>query len=170
MTATERYVTVLSQLKAGDLGLLRTHTGKGLDESTSGFDLFAGLWWPLRKESQRAPRRSVAWLIAKLYASRPVTHVPGEEHRLARLLGREFRRLPPGGGERFRQRFDKLLGLPLSLIEPALQRALACIATIKPGLDWVRLTDDLSRWEREATRLGWAEQFLHTNKGEANAD
>ena len=86
MTATEQYVEVLTRLKSGELGLLRTHAGQGLDESVEGFDLFAGLWWPLRAQTQRAPRREVAWLVAKLYAFQPLEHSPGET--LARQLGR----------------------------------------------------------------------------------
>ena len=60
MTATEQYIEVLTHLKSGDLGLLRTHSGQGLDETVGGFDLFAGLWWPLRQKNERAPRREVA--------------------------------------------------------------------------------------------------------------
>ena len=86
MTATEQYIQVLTRLKSGELGLLRQHAGRGLDESVEGFDLFAGLWWPLRAQNQRAPRRAVAWLVAKLYAFRPVEHSPGET--LAYQLGR----------------------------------------------------------------------------------
>ena len=48
MTATEQFIGVLTDLKTGELGLLRVHAGQGLDESVVGFDLFSGLWWPLR--------------------------------------------------------------------------------------------------------------------------
>ena len=78
MTPTEQYVKVLANLKSGELGLLRKHAGRGLDESVEGFDLFAGLWWPLRARNQCAPRREVAWLIAKLFAFRCVAHSPGD--------------------------------------------------------------------------------------------
>ncbi|MFA6221114.1 MAG: type I-E CRISPR-associated protein Cse2/CasB [Desulfomonilaceae bacterium] len=161
MSATDQYVEALTHLKAGELGLLRTHAGLGLDESVDGFDLFAGIWWPLREKNERAPRREVAWLIAKLYAFCPIMHSPGDY--FACQLGlcqpndeRERRR--------YQGRFDQLLLLPIGLIEPALHLALDNIASKSPRVDWVKLTDDLSIWERERTRLRWAEQFLQINE------
>ncbi len=162
MTATEQYIKVLTDLKTGELGLLRTHAGQGLDESVDGFDLFAGLWWPLRANNQRAPRRKVAWLIVKLYAFRQIPHSPGE------TLGCQLRRCQPVKDpekKRFAQRFDRMLILPLDKIEPALQWGLDLLASKDLKLDWVRLTDDLSIWERESTRLKWAEEFLRTMEG-----
>jgi CRISPR type I-E-associated protein CasB/Cse2 len=161
VSATEQYIDVLARLKAGELGLLRTHAGQGLDESVDGFDLFSGLWWPLRQKNERAPRRPVAWLIAKLYAFRPLEHSPGD------TLARQLRQCQPNmdpAKEHFRQRFDRMLVLPLDAIEPALQWALDRVASGNKKLDWVRLTDDLSIWERETTRLKWAEQYLGTDE------
>ena len=164
MSATEDYIKVLTRLKSGDLGLLRTHAGKGLDETVDGFDLFAGLWWPLRQKNQRAPRREVAWLVAKLYAFRPIAHSPGD------LLARQLRRCQPNSDptakakERFAQKFDRILVLPLGKIEPALQWALGVVASRDLKLDWVKLTDDLSIWARESKRLEWAQQFLGTDE------
>lgn len=163
MTSTEQYIKVLTNLKSGDLGLLRTHAGQDLDESVDGFDLFAGLWWPLRKKNQSAPRREVAWLVAKLYASCPIEHSHGE------ALACQIRRCQPTekkARKRFRQKFDEMLTLPLGKLEPALRGALGVIASKNMNLDWVRLTDDLSLWERESTKLRWAKQFLNTNKGD----
>lgn len=164
MTATEQYINVLTCLKSGDLGLLRTHAGKGLDNTVGGFDLFAGLWWPLRQKNERAPRREVAWLVAKLYAACPIPPFPGKT--LARQL-RKCRPSSPGEQEHFEQRFDRMLALSVAEIEPALWWALDLVSsTREPGLDWVKLTNDLSLWERESTRLQWAEQFLNVEKGE----
>lgn len=159
MTATLQYIQRLQGLKPGDLGLLRIHAGQPLDESVAGFDLFAGLWWPLRQASQRAPRRAVAWLIAKLYAFRPIPQSAGDT--LARQLGRCTR--DPANRGRPQQKFDDLLLLPLDKIEPALQWALGLLAENDLRVDWVKLTDDLSLWERESTRLKWAEDFLEAN-------
>lgn len=162
MTATEQYLNILTSLKTGELGLLRTHAGQGLDESLEGFDLFTGLWWPLRQKNQAAPRREAAWLIAKLYASRPLEHSPGE------TLACQLRRCQPNeerAKERFRQKFDEMLSLPLNNIEPSLRWALDLLGSKDMRIDWVKLTDDLSIWEREKTRLTWAEEFLNTNKG-----
>lgn len=155
ITPTEEYIDLLTRLKPGDLGLLRTHAGQGLNESVHGFDLFAGLWWPVQNKSQFAPRREVAWLVAKLYASCLVSHSSGDS------LARQLRRCQPvKDSERFRQRFDRMLMLPLDKIEPSLRWALGTIAAESNKLDWVKLTNDLSIWERETTRLKWAEEFL----------
>ena len=161
MSATDQYIDVLTRLKSGELGLLRTHAGQGLDESVDGFDLFSGLWWPLRKDSPRAPRREVAWLIAKLYAFRRIEHSPCD------TLARQVRGCQPNkdpAKKRFRQSFDRMLVLPLDRMEPALRWALGRVASSRGKLDWVKLTDDLSFWEREATRLRWAEQYLETDE------
>jgi len=159
MTATEQYIRVLTNLKSGELGLLRTHAGQGLDQTVDGFDLFTGLWWPLRQKNERAPRREVAWLIAKLYASCPI---PQSEDTIACQL----RRCQPSNeSDKIRfERFDRMLILPLSQIEPALRWALDLLASRNLGVDWVKLTDDLSAWERESTRLKWAQQYLEERK------
>jgi CRISPR type I-E-associated protein CasB/Cse2 len=157
----QHYIKTLERLKAGDLGLLRTHAGQGLDESVDGFDLFAGIWWPLRQKNERAPRREVAWLVAKLYAFCPMPHSPGD------TLAHRLRQCQPNkdpAKERFGQMFDRMLILPLDRIEPSLRWALAIVATNSRKLDWVKLTDDLSQWEREKTRLEWANQFLEMNE------
>ena len=172
MSATEEYIERLECLKPGELGLLRTHAGQRLDESVEGFDLFTGLWWPLREKSQKAPRREVAWMIAKLYAFRPIPC------RADLTLARQLRTCEPKDAkddrakQRFREKFDELLTLPLGSMEPPLRWALDELRLLKSvGVDWVKLTDDLSIWERESTRLRWAEQFLRTDeKGEDHAD
>ena len=165
MTATDEYIDALTRLKPGELGLLRSHAGQGLDESVDGFDLFAGLWWPLRQKNERAPRREVAWLIAKLYAFAPIpsAHLPDGKHTLARQL----RRCQPHKEDAirgFQQQFNQMLALPLSGMETALQWALGQFKGTDCKLDWVKLTDDLSRWENEQTRLDWAEQFLEIER------
>ncbi len=154
---TEKFIATLRRLKSGDLGLLRTHAGQGIDESVEAFDLFSGLWWPLRQRNQRAPRREVAWLIAKLFAACPVPQA--RDSTLAQQL-RECQPSEERGKERFQQRFDRMLMLPLGEMEPALRWAIERIASGGRRLDWVKLTDDLSMWERESTRLKWAKQFL----------
>ena len=165
-TATEQYIDVLTGLKPGALGLLRTHASRRPDESVDAFDLFTGLWWPVRKKNPRAPRREVAWLIAKVYAFCPVPHSGGE------TLASQLRWCQPGQEEarkRFQQKFDQMLLLPLDHMESALRWALALIASSRRKLDWVRLTDDLSIWERECTRLRWAQEFLGKGKGGSHA-
>jgi CRISPR type I-E-associated protein CasB/Cse2 len=162
VTPTEQFIGALMGLKAGELGLLRTHAGQGIDESVEGFDLFSGLWWPLRQKNERAPRRAVAWLIAKLYASYPIPHAARDA--LAQTLGQcQPRDEEPR--ERFRRKFDEILLLPLESIEPALRWAVGIIASNGKPIDWAILTDDLSIWERETIRLRWAGEFLKTYDG-----
>lgn len=162
MTPTEQFIQTLGGLKLGDLGRLRQCAGLPLHNSVAGFDLFSGLWWPLRQRSQRAPRREVAWLVAKLHAFRAIPQ--SAENNLPAILG-AFARAEDRAAAGRRRSFDRLLTTPLSQIEPALQRALAIVGQAvdngrTAGLDWARLTDDLSVWEREATRLKWAKQYL----------
>ena len=159
MSPTEQYIDVLTRLKAGELALLRTHAGQGLDESVQGFDLFAGLWWPLRQQKGGPPpRREVSWLIAKLYAFSPIPQSPGD------TLAGQLRLCRADQNDRLEQRFDRMLILPINRIEPALQWAIGCIASSSRKLDWVQLAKDLSMWECESTRLKWAEEFLGDNK------
>lgn len=157
MKPTERYIEVLQNLKSGDLSLLRAHVEQGLDTSSQGFDLFAGLWWPLREKNQRAPRREVAWLIAKLYAFRPIPHSDNSH------IAYELRSYEPHE-ERARQsylnRFDRMLEASLRRIEPHLQWALNVLDVNDSKLDWVKLTDELSIWERESTRMKWVKKYL----------
>ena len=97
----------------------------------------------------------MAWLVAKLYAFCPMPQSDGAT--LASQLGNPHPGEDCAGKQ---QRFDELLLLPLSQIEPALQWALPVIAKNGGRLDWVRLTDELSRWERDHTRTKWAKEFL----------
>jgi len=167
VSQTLKYIQALQRLKQGDLGLLRTHSSKGLDESVDAFDLFAGLWWPLRQKSQFAPRREVAWLVSKLYAACPLAHIAGNlfAQQLARCQPHEEK-----ARRRFLQHFDLVLRTPLRKLEPDMQWGLNRIRERKGSLDWVKLTDDLSYWERQSTRRQWAEQFVHFNTGETDAN
>jgi CRISPR type I-E-associated protein CasB/Cse2 len=183
MSQTPAFIARLTndlKFGSGERAQLGALAGRGLDESVGGFDLFTGLWWPLRQRSAAAPRREIAWLITKLYAAFPVQHDPCERDGpsvLAVILGREERRLPVGPArQRVRQRFDLLLSATLAELEPRLRWALAVvrdavIARRSTGVDWVQLTDHLSIWDRgEKHRLGqdiqdiWAEQYWKASK------
>lgn len=196
MSQTDAFIARLTNYRVwgpGERARLRILAGRGLDECVAGFDIFTGLWWPLRKRNATAPRREIAWLIAKLGGAFPIRHVPcgrGGPTALAVILGREERRLPKGSDrQRFRQRFDSLLCSPLGGLEPHLHWTLRVVrrsvtAGRSEGIDWSQLTDDLSIWDRgEERRLGrdvrdirdiWAEQYLgrsnQSNGGELYAD
>ena len=178
MSQTIRFIRQLENLKEGERSRLRRLAGQPLDHALAGFDLFTGLWWPLRQGSPVAPRRETSWLVAKLYGAFPVPNEQGET--LPRVLGRCE---PPDlhDRSRFRQRFDVLLCLPLSALEAHLRWGLSeidkAIAGRIPwlkgitGIDWAQLLDDLSIWDRgEAHRRErdvrdiWAEQYLQSAK------
>lgn len=167
--STQDYIKELAKLKPGDLGLLRTHAGQGLDESVEGFDLFAGVWWPLRQKSGAAPKRSVAWLIAKLYATIRLEQLESEECRLARQLARCAPR-DEKERKRFIKRFDRILRTPVRQLEPDLTWALNQLREHKLKLNWVHLTDTLSQWERQSTRYYWATEFTSNLPGANHAD
>lgn len=175
MSQTPAFIERLSNERLFGLGeraMLRALAGRGLDESTAGFDLFTGLWWPLRAKNKAAPRREVAWLIAKLYAAFALPNVAEERHELPVILGRcESRK--EHDGPRFRRRFDALLCSPLRQLESHLRWALSVVhgevvARRVAGLNWVQLTDHISIWDRGAEhrlkrdiRDLWAEQYLN---------
>ncbi len=58
-------------LKEGERSKLRGLAGQPLDHTLPGFDLFTGIWWPLRKKNKAAPRRETSWLLAKLFGAFP---------------------------------------------------------------------------------------------------
>ncbi len=176
MTQTQKFIHRLESLKDGERSRLRRLAGKSLDDTLQGFDLFTGLWWPLREKSQAAPRRETSWLVAKLYGAFPIRHIrpddPVARPTLPHVLGRCEPR-DEHGRARFRTRFDALLCSPLSALEPHLRWALSVVAdAVKKdrcsGIDWGQLLDDLSIWDRgpehrreRDVRDIWAEKYLN---------
>ena len=177
MTQTEKFIRKLEELQEGERSRLRRLAGQPLNQTVPGFDLFTGLWWPLREESQTAPRRETSWLVAKLYGAFPIPHIrqDGMASALARVLGKCEPR-DEHGRPRFRDRFDALLCSPLSALEPHLRWALSVVADAvekgkSPGLNWAQLLDDLSIWDRGEEhrrrtdiREEWACQYLTAAK------
>jgi len=170
MSQTGAFVAKLQALKKGELSLLRSYAGKQLNETLPGFDLFTGLWWPLREKNPAMPSRETSWLIAKLFGAFPITHVRPEKASgpaLATILGR-FEPRDEHGQPRFRARFDALLCASISTMEPHLRWALSqvngeVVRRRVPGLDWVELLDDLWKWERGGgrdIRDQWAKEYL----------
>ncbi len=176
MSQTNKYIKRLSELHEGELSRLRRLAGQPLDSKLSGFDLFTGLWWPLRAESPATPRRDPSWLVAKLFGAFKIPHVRpaiGSGPALPEILGR-YEPNDEFDCKRYLARFDTLLCSPLSSLEPHLRWALSSILKAKreekyivPGLDWAQLLDDLSIWDRgEAHRYKrdirdiWAEKYI----------
>jgi CRISPR type I-E-associated protein CasB/Cse2 len=174
MSRTDEYIRKLSELQEGERSRLRRLAGQPLDATLPGFDLFTGLWWPLRQKSPQTPQRGPSWLVAKLHGAFPVPQIREGESAgpsLAAVLGRLEPR-EENTQKRFRRRFDALLCSPLAVLEPHLRWALAAIADgvehgAVAGLDWAALLDDLGIWERgEAHQRGrdireiWAEDYL----------
>ncbi len=156
---TAAFIAGLGALGASDLAALRNHATERPDHTVEGFDLFTGLWWPLRQRYANAPRREVAWLVAKLYAYLPLDQRASAT--LSAVLGRERGK----GARRIEEGLDALLAAPLTSIEPHLRWALRAVEARSDGLDWVRLTDDLSRWEDRAIRRQWADDYLFNVQG-----
>lgn len=181
MSQTAEYMRKLSALQEGDLSRLRRLAGRPLDTSLQGFDIFTGLWWPLREKHSDTPRREPSWLTAKLFATfRSIPHIRsdgGAGPTLPEVLGRCE---PPKDHRRFRSRFDALLCSNLASLDPHLRWALGEIARAVAGhvpyardvkgIDWVQLLDDLSIWDRGGqhrrrrdVRDDWAEKYLKTS-------
>jgi len=187
MSQTAEYIKRLSDMQEGELSVLRRLAGRTLDATLQGFDLFTGLWWPLRAKSQNCPRREPSWLVAKLFGAFRIPHIrpdSGAGPLLPEVLGR----CEPNGKadiECFRTRFDSLLCSSLSSLEPHLRWALGEIARAVAGhvphardvkgIDWAQLLDDLSIWGRgEEHRRGrdvrdiWAETYLNATNFHAH--
>ncbi len=183
MSQTAEYIRRLSDLQEGERSRLRCLAGRPLDATLQGFDLFTGLWWPLRAKSPATPRREPSWLVAKLFGAFRVPHIQpdsGAGPYLPKVLGR-CEPHDENGRKRYRTRFDALLCSPLLNLEPHLRWALGEVARAVAGhmphaldvngIDWVQLLDDLSIWDRSEEHLRerdirdiWAESYLKTVK------
>lgn len=170
MTPTVEFINRLGHLKEGERSRLRRLAGQPLDKTLQGFDLFTGLWWPLRHDSPAAPRRETSWLVAKLYGAFPIPHVrpdaPSERPTLARLLGRcepphpacpqaaLLSSAPPDrepargqfiAARRYRRRFDAMLRAVLPALEPHLRWGLSVVV------------DGIERKQLPGAGMDWAQ-------------
>lgn len=163
MSQTLAFVNKLGDLKEGERSRLRRLAGQPLDKTLQGFDLFTGLWWPLRATNERTPQRDVSWLVAKLYGVSSVPHIRPElglGPSFPAVLGRCEPSDPPEYRARssFRRRFDAVVSSGPSDIESRLHWALREIARAVAGqvayarsvtgIDWALLLDDLSLWDK----------------------
>lgn len=172
MSETWKFIARLESLTQGERAQLRCLNGQGLDQSVISFDLFTGVWWPLRNESKGAPRRETAWLIARLFCSFKIPNAEGALYSLPMILG-NAEPLEARQQKSYHLRFDALLQSTLLNIEPHLRWALPVVVRSVnmgrcAGLDWAKLLDELSIWDRgDEHRLKrdiqdiWAEQYLN---------
>jgi CRISPR type I-E-associated protein CasB/Cse2 len=173
INSTVAYIESLANLREGDLGILRKLRGSLLDESQPGFDLFSALWWPLRRKNQSAPKREVAWLVAKLYSE--YRFEQKDAASLPILMGSVCRKLEPQKElPRVLARFDRLLSLDVSQMEHPLALVLGILRSHRhSSLDWVALTDDLSFWDKKDRKEKWTKTFMiayRSNKEESDVD
>ena len=184
MSQTAEYIKRLTALQEGELSRLRRLAGRPLDTTLQGFDLFTGLWWPLRAKSPATPRREPSWLVAKLFGAFRVPHIrldSGAGPSLPEVLHR-CEPHDEDGRKRFRTRFDALLCSSLSSLEEHLRWALGEVARAVAGhvphardvkgIDWVYLLDDLWHWDgqynpdhtQQKSRLNVHERLVHCHE------
>lgn len=140
MTSSSAFILKLESLKPGERSHLRRLVGQPPDRTLAGFDLFTGLWWPLRQKNASAPRREPSWLIAKLFGvfGSSIPHVRPEFENgpvLPAVLGACEPNDPPDyrSRNRFRTRFDTILCASLHNLESPLSWALDEIAARSKG-------------------------------------
>lgn len=184
MSQTADYIKRLLELQEGERSRLRRLAGRPLDATLQGFDLFTGLWWPLRAKSPATPRREPSWLVAKVFGAFCVPHIrpdAGAGPSLPEVLGR-CEPYDEDDRKRFRTRFGALLCSSLSSLEPQLRWAMGEVARAVAGhvpqarevkgIDWVFLLDDLWLWDRQFDpdhtqqkgRLNAHEQLVHCHE------
>lgn len=164
----DQYIAKLQSIGIGPLHHLRNATLRDLHEDIESFDLFTGLWWPLRSASAGAPRRRIAWSVAKLQGAVPLRD--GRGATFPKLVSSVARRLTQEQRKSLEQRFDALLQADLRAVEAQLSWFLRFLR--KHGateLDWGELTNTLSRWELPGYRARWARDYL-ASSGAAQMD
>jgi len=158
------YVARLESLTTGQLSLLRTLRYQPLDASLTGFDIFTAIWWPLREKGKHAPRREIAWLVLKLYATNVLRHEKGAT--LPLLLGNLHTAYAHEEAMQniiFKQ-VQSLLSSTTHTIEPILDTCISLVKKEYTALDWIHLLDTISAWEAQSAKMRWAEDFYNNAK------
>jgi len=104
-----KFVRLAAGLDAASWAVVEQAASKALDHSPAAFDIFTGLYWPLRNRDRTLPSRNAAWLALKLMATagrlRPVAGRTSGPHQPWRDLalrdspakGRVYPRAVPVG-------------------------------------------------------------------------
>jgi len=64
-----RFVSAVAQLDGTAWGILANAAGRSMDEDPAAFDIFTGVYWPLRNKHSTLPSRNAAWMALKLMAT-----------------------------------------------------------------------------------------------------
>jgi hypothetical protein len=64
-----KFVRLASALDSGSWAVVEQAAGLPLNQSPAAFDIFTGLYWPLRNRDRTVPSRNAAWLALKLMAA-----------------------------------------------------------------------------------------------------
>ena len=64
-----RLVSIAMQLDGTAWGALANAAGRSMDEDPAAFDIFTGIYWPLRNKHSTLPSRNAAWMALKLMAT-----------------------------------------------------------------------------------------------------
>jgi hypothetical protein len=64
-----KFIQLASSLDSVSLAALGAAANKSLNQSPEAFDIFTGLYWPLRNRDRTVPSRNAAWLTLKLIAT-----------------------------------------------------------------------------------------------------
>ena len=64
-----RFVAAAAQLDGSSWAVLANAACRGMDEDPAAFDVFTGIYWPLRNKHTTLPSRGAAWMSLKLMAT-----------------------------------------------------------------------------------------------------
>jgi len=64
-----RFVSAAVQLDSSAWVVLANAAGRSMDEAPAAFDIFTGIYWPLRNKHSTLPSRNAAWMALKLMAT-----------------------------------------------------------------------------------------------------
>jgi hypothetical protein len=153
--AAARFVTSLRRLDRSKLLTLRQAAGKPLGAGLASFDIFNGLWRPLRRK--RRVGRGPCWLVATLFPWNSKSGGAGS-------LGAAMRAFAArrANFDQAKRRFSLLLASSGPTADLRLLETVRLLAEEDLPLDWVRLLRDLSEWYAPGrpVQRTWANDFL----------
>lgn len=67
--ATRRFVSAAARLDDASWGVLANAANRSMEDDPAAFDIFTGIYWPLRNKHSNMPSRAAAWMALKLMAT-----------------------------------------------------------------------------------------------------